>query len=132
MFLTFYFTIALLNDFLGSNELSQKNLPFLRKVRDYVFTVFTFPVCMNVAGTFWVLYAIDRELVLPKAMDYYFFEWYNHLTHTNIVFFILIEMIFSYHKYPCNKSMIAGLGSFLVGYTIWLHVVNYVTGILKV
>lgn len=61
---TLYFSIALLNDFVGSNEvLTTKDRPVIRKIRDYVYGTFVFPLAFDVGGMFWLLYAIDRELV---------------------------------------------------------------------
>lgn len=130
--LTAYFTVALLNDFFGSNETNLSKRPILRKIRDYIFAVFGFPLSVDVSGMFWLLYAIDRELVLPKTMDPYFPAWYNHIMHTNILIFMVLEMFLSYHKYPCTKSMFAGLGTYIFGYVAWVHVVKYVSGKLKI
>lgn len=64
-----YFTICLLNDFIGTNEVAPKRMPLIRKVKDYTLAAFAFPVALNVGVTFWTLMAIDRELVFPKALD---------------------------------------------------------------
>lgn len=37
--------------------------PLIRKIRDYIFGTFAFPLAFDVGGLFWLLYAIDRELV---------------------------------------------------------------------
>lgn len=58
-----YFTLALVNDFAGSNAATTGDRPFIRKIRDYVFGSLAFPLAFDVGGLFWVLYAIDRELV---------------------------------------------------------------------
>lgn len=61
---TVYFSIALLNDFVGSNDvLTTKDRSLIRKIRDYVYGTFAFPLAFDVGGMFWLLYAIDRELV---------------------------------------------------------------------
>lgn len=81
---TLYFLVALLNDFAGTNETLPKKKPILRKIRDYLFAAFAVPLAINVSGMFWLLYAIDRKLVLPESMDAYFPGWYNHIgTITN-------------------------------------------------
>ena len=37
-------------------------------------------VCFQfVVATFWVLYAVDRELVYPKALDAIIPTWLNHI-----------------------------------------------------
>lgn len=40
--------------------------------KDFIFAAFAFPVAFNVGVTFWSLFAIDRELVFPKALDAFF------------------------------------------------------------
>lgn len=68
-----YFTLALINDFVGSNELEPKHqLPAIRRLKDYILATFAFPLALTVGITFWTLMAIDRELILPKAFDAFF------------------------------------------------------------
>lgn len=117
-----------MNDVFGTNETNPSKRPLIRRVRDYWFATFAFPLSIDVSGMFWLLYSIDREMVLPKTMDSYFPGWYNHIMHTNIAIFVALEMIFSYHKYPCYKGMMAGLLTFILSYTAWVHVVKYVSG----
>jgi hypothetical protein len=64
-----YYTIALLNDFIGTNEFNPKNRPTIRKIRDYIFGSFAFPFAMNVGVLFHVLMLIDRNLVMPAEVD---------------------------------------------------------------
>lgn len=68
-----YYAICLINDLIGSNEvLPKKQLPAIRKVKDYMFSALALPVALNVGSTFWSLMAVDRELVFPKAFDAFF------------------------------------------------------------
>lgn len=97
----------------------------IRKIRDYIFGTFAFPLAFDVGGMFWLLYAIDRELVLPKSFDAFLPTWFNHILHTNIIAFIGFEMLFSYHKYPCRKSGLSGLGVFMLGYLGWVNFIWY-------
>ncbi|CRL01466.1 CLUMA_CG014278, isoform B [Clunio marinus] len=120
-----YFTIALLNDLIGSNEPTARDQPLIRRVRDYIFTAFSFPLAFDVGGMFWLLYGIDRKLVLPKEADEFFPPWLNHVMHTNIMIFMLIEMILLYHKYPSRKSVRLGMGTFMIGYLGWVHIIKY-------
>lgn len=119
----------MLNDFIGSNEATNKDRPLIRKVRDYIFGSLAFPLVFDVGGMYWLLYAIDRELVMPKAIDAFFPAWLNQTVHTNIMVFALIEMILLHHKYPSRKSALTGLSIFMVGYLAWIHVIFYNTGI---
>lgn len=61
--------MALVNDFIGTNEAHPRKSPIIRKVKDYLFSSLAFPVAFNVGISFWGIYAIDRELVLPKVLD---------------------------------------------------------------
>lgn len=145
---TLYFSIALLNDFVGSNEvLTTKDRPVIRKIRDYVYGTFVFPLAFDVGGMFWLLYAIDRELVsvVIASVLYYdisistqvfpllidaFFPWFlNQMIHTNIIALCLIEMLLLHHKYPCRKSAFVGIGALMFGYLTWIHVVWIKAGV---
>lgn len=64
-----YFTVALTNDFIGTNEANPRKIPAIRKVKDYMFSSLAFPIAFNVGISFWGLYAVDRELVFPKVLD---------------------------------------------------------------
>lgn len=79
---------------------------------------------MFVGLTFWGLYAVDRELVFPKAIDPYFPGWLNHVMHTNIMIFILLEMYTSYAKYPKRKLGAGILTVFMLIYLIWIHIIH--------
>jgi hypothetical protein len=126
-----YFIIALLNDVVGTNEvvLKSSKVPLIRKFKDYFFAAFAFPVAFNVGITFWGLYAVDRELVFPKAIDAFFPNWLNHIMHTNIMVFIVLELFTSFRLYPGRKAGLAGLSIFMVSYLGWLHVIKYKSNI---
>ncbi|XP_077300001.1 androgen-induced gene 1 protein-like isoform X2 [Arctopsyche grandis] len=126
---TIYFFIALLNDFIGSNENVPAKVPLIRKVKDYIFSSLAFPAAMYVGVTFWGLMAIDRELVFPKVLDEFFPTWLNHLMHTNIMIFIFLEMFLTYRPYPKRKRGILGMTLFLVTYLIWMHVIYFYSGL---
>lgn len=122
-----YFSIALLNDFIGSNSVSTKNRPLIRKVRDYIFGSLAIPLTVAVFGLFWILFIIKRELIFPPALDAFFPWWLNHFMHTNIAPFMLIEMIVLYHKYPSLKAGLAGITAFMCGYLIWVLIIKFET-----
>lgn len=79
---------------------------------------------MFVGLTFWSLYGIDRELVLPKVLDKYFPPVLNHVMHTNIMIFIVIEMLTSCRKYPVRSTGTLILIIFMSLYLIWIHVIH--------
>ncbi|XP_031629457.1 androgen-induced gene 1 protein-like isoform X1 [Contarinia nasturtii] len=122
-----YFTLCVLNDVIGTNENYPKRPSKLRKLKDYIFATFAFPLAMNVAISFWSIYAIDRELILPKSFESFFPNWLNHVMHTNIVFFILLELLVSFRQYPAGKSGFIGLLVFNIFYVIWIHIIKFKT-----
>ncbi|XP_046809560.1 androgen-induced gene 1 protein isoform X2 [Lucilia cuprina] len=124
-----YYTISLINDFVGSNEVAPKKMPLIRKIKDYMMATFAFPIALNVGITFWGLYAVDRELVFPKVLDAVFPSWLNHIMHTNIVVFIVLEMFISFRAYPPRAKGIAGLSIFMLCYLVWLHIVKHYSGV---
>ncbi|XP_050309181.1 androgen-dependent TFPI-regulating protein-like [Anthonomus grandis grandis] len=119
-----FFTICFLNDIIGSNESTPKKAPLIRKVKDIVFSSLAFPLSMFVGLSFWGLYLIDRELIFPTILDKYFPSWLNHLMHTNIMIFSLLEMLVSYRKYPSRKIGLTITVSFMLVYLGWIHYIN--------
>lgn len=124
----FYFTLSLINDFIGSTKVTIHNRPLITRLRDYCFASFAFPLTVDVAGMFWLLYKIDRELVFPQTLDAFFPWWLNIFVHANIGVFIIIEMILIHHNYPSRKSGLIGTGIFMIGYLIWIHYIKYASG----
>ncbi|XP_059611961.1 androgen-induced gene 1 protein-like [Phlebotomus argentipes] len=124
-----YYTIALLNDLVGSNKVSHTKLPLIRRVKDYVMISLAFPLAATVSTTFWSLMAIDRELVFPKFLDDYVPTWLNHVLHTNIFICIVIELFMSFRKYPARREGMLGLIIFMVAYLVWIHVIHHYSGV---
>jgi hypothetical protein len=121
-----YHSIALVNDFIGTNEEKPKESPLIRRIRDYIFATFAFPLGMNVSSLFWTLYSIDRELVFPKIVDPIYPWWLNHILHTNVFVLIVIELVILYHEYPSRKHELIGLTTFIIAYISWVHVIKLV------
>ncbi|XP_046836637.1 androgen-induced gene 1 protein-like isoform X1 [Vespa crabro] len=124
-----FFFICIINDWYGTNAVSPKKPPFIRKLKDYVYATLSFPIAMFVGITFWSIMCIDRELVLPKALDPYFPWWLNHLMHTMIMVSSIIEMLLAPRKYPKRSHGLAGLLLFTLTYLIWMHVIYFMSGI---
>lgn len=83
---------------------------------------------MFVGLTFWIIYAIDRELVLPRAVDPYFPSWLNHVMHTNIMLFVLIEFVTTFRRYPSRQKGCTILGVFMVTYLTWMLTIYKFSG----
>ncbi|XP_069696675.1 androgen-induced gene 1 protein-like isoform X3 [Periplaneta americana] len=124
-----YFTICLINDFFGNNDISIKEKPLIRKLKDYMYATVAFPLAMFVGVQFWALMAIDRELVFPKALDPFFPSWLNHVMHTNIVIFTVLEMVTTFRVYPKRSKGLTGLLVFLAVYLVWLHIIYANSGV---
>lgn len=124
----FYFLVSLINDFVGSNEAGLKDRPLIRKIKDFFFTTFAFPLAMNVSIQFWVMYNIDRRTVFPEEVDSFFPSWLNHIEHSLIALFIMVELIVLHREYPSRKEGLGGLLIFLVAYLAWMHVTRYFAG----
>lgn len=48
--------------------------------------------------------------------------------HTNVAFFILMELFVTFRQYPTRKVGITSLSIFMLAYVIWIHVIKYVSG----
>ncbi|XP_017493955.1 PREDICTED: androgen-dependent TFPI-regulating protein-like, partial [Rhagoletis zephyria] len=70
-----FFTLLLL-----SQSLLKIKSKSLTKAIDVIFYSLALPVSLIVAVTFWGLYAIDREIIFPKAIEKYYPVWLNHAT----------------------------------------------------
>ncbi|KAK4016666.1 androgen-induced gene 1 protein [Daphnia magna] len=123
----FYFSFSIANDLLGSNSTNLKEQTALQRVRDFLFGSLVFPLGMFVATTFWVLWAIDRELVFPVALDAFFPGWLNHIMHTSIVPLDFIELIFIPKIFPKRSHALAGLSALMLGYLAWVFFIAFKT-----
>lgn len=128
MMQTFYFVLALINDFTGTNDVIRRSeANYVRKLRDFFFAVYSFPTAVEVTTFFWMLYSIDRELVFPKALDEHLPVWFNHMIHSNVTIFMVIEMMLTHHNYPSTKKMFKYLGTFIGSYITWTVIIKYKT-----
>lgn len=124
----FYFSVAFVNDCVGSNETDIKDRPLIRKIKDYFFSAFAFPLALDVALLFWSMYTIDRRSVFPDEVDWFFPAWLNHILHTNVAVFIVIELVILHRQYPSRKEGICGLMIFMFSYLAWMHVTRLFAG----
>lgn len=117
---TLYFAVALLNDIIGTNERSPKKAPFIRKIKDALFSL-AFPVALYVSGAFWTIYAIDKDLIFPEVVAKVTPVWANHVMHTFVGVFIIVELLFAARNYPSRKVTVSLTFTFILGYLIYLH-----------
>ncbi|XP_018562398.1 androgen-dependent TFPI-regulating protein-like [Anoplophora glabripennis] len=106
---TLYFLLAMLYDILHIFT-RQSNLEGkIQLYKGYIFTSLVFPCSLFVSAMFWSVYSINREWVLPEVLDEYVPEWLNHCLHTNIVVFLVIEVLIVNQLLPTFKSAFIGL-----------------------
>ncbi|XP_065214895.1 androgen-induced gene 1 protein-like isoform X2 [Planococcus citri] len=125
---TVYFWFAIVDSLVS--ECSDNEKKPLRKIRDHYFLSVVFPLSSFVSFTFWVLFAVDRELVMPKAVDQFFPSWLNHTVHTFIVVYSVLELLTSYHR--CTQTIYkqcVALWIVTILYVIWCHIVHYQTNL---
>nr|XP_006825545.1 PREDICTED: androgen-induced gene 1 protein-like [Saccoglossus kowalevskii] len=114
-FQTFYFGLCILTDLVLSCNKRSKFGRRLCRFRDWFLAAIAFPIGMLVVLMFWLIYAVDRELVFPEWLDKIFPSWLNHVMHTTVIPFLFVDMYLVQHNYPSRKSGI--FGTFVVGLT---------------
>ncbi|ELU18491.1 hypothetical protein CAPTEDRAFT_168148 [Capitella teleta] len=120
---TVYFGYSILNDLFGSNldpSDNQNNRSSLQKFRDAVSASVVFPIGTFVVIAFWALYAVDRELVFPKALDAIIPTWLNHIMHSTVIVFLLFEKFFIYIDHPSRSKGLMGTVLFASIYQAWI------------
>lgn len=130
VYITLYFTFALINDLIGSNEIianEKTTVPFVRKVRDFMFSSGTISISIGVSVYFWGLYVYDYRLLLPNNVDEIEPKWYNHMVHTFNTVFMVIELLWTHHRYPSNFIMTLWSCTYMTGYFVWMIFLKYKT-----
>ncbi|XP_045483572.1 androgen-dependent TFPI-regulating protein-like isoform X1 [Harmonia axyridis] len=67
----------------------------LMRMKDYVFSTLLFPFASFVTVFFWTFYLYDRELVFPVSGEYFFTKYANHVAHTAVGIFAVLELFFT-------------------------------------
>ncbi|KAL8610670.1 hypothetical protein ACOMHN_047239 [Nucella lapillus] len=126
---TVYFGLGALTVFAGPkacvSTVDPKHHSGLRRARDVIHSTLAFPVGMFVVCTFWALYAVDRELVYPRALDALIPPWLNHLLHTTVLPILLVEKALVYHHHPRRHNGIFILSAFALLYLAWILWIAY-------
>ncbi|KPJ11834.1 Uncharacterized protein C6orf105 [Papilio machaon] len=122
-----YHMIAFLNDVFGTNAASPKKKPTIRLIKDVLFSI-AFPVAMYVSGTFWGIYAIDKDLIYPDYIAKLYPEWVNHVLHTTIAIFMFIELLMTNRSYPSRKVGLSVMSTFIISYISFYLTVYFKTG----
>ncbi|XP_008325807.1 androgen-dependent TFPI-regulating protein [Cynoglossus semilaevis] len=122
---TFLFGLATVNDLQPGKNTEH----VLSRCKDFIFSVFGFPVGMFVVVLFWTIFVYDRELVYPATIDTFFPPWINHAVHTVVLPLLLGEVLLQPHVYPQTKNALAALGAVSLAYMLWILWVYSSTGI---
>ncbi|XP_049773699.1 androgen-dependent TFPI-regulating protein-like isoform X2 [Schistocerca cancellata] len=128
---TFHFALCVAQDVLElqSNSYLQQVKHYVRKVNNYTFRTFVFPLSLVVTLVFWTIYSIDRELILPKALDAFLPLWLNHALHTNITVAAFTELLITFHWYPASRrTTVYGIAAIMVAYSVCLFSTYYYDG----
>jgi hypothetical protein len=125
---TTYFTVSVLNDYVGTNVYHPKHGSTLRTIKDKLF-ILAFPVAFYVSCAFWGIYAIDRELIFPEKVEKEFPPWVNHTMHTLVLLFMVLELVLSYRSYPSRCVGCALIICFNLAYVFWFHYIYFQIGV---
>ncbi|XP_035659014.1 androgen-induced gene 1 protein-like isoform X1 [Branchiostoma floridae] len=123
---TVFFGSCVLSDLLEAILGRKPNV--LKAIQDYLFGVLLFPMAMMVQCLFWALYAVDRELVYPSALDAVIPKWLNHVWHTAVVPVLLLEMYLVRRNYQARSIALPGTVFFGAAYLIWIRIVAHYGG----
>lgn len=123
-----YFSIALLNDIIGSDSRQSSKQSGLQRFRDWLFTTLVFPIGSFVAVVFWSLYLFDRELIFPASMDAFFPAWLNHLMHTLPLAAVVLETVLVYHAHQRGHARLVPISVAYILYLSWLMYIRVVGG----
>jgi hypothetical protein len=120
-------SIGLANDIFGTNEISPLKKPITRKILDFIFPTLGFPVSAFVSSTFWLIYAIDRELIHPQRLDAVIPSWVNHTRHTFIIFIVFLELLTRFRRFPKTRYAMIAITILIVSYFTTIFTVKYLT-----
>ena len=135
---TAFYGLSIINDLFGTNFPSgEGSRSSLQEFRDLFFVSLVCPLGIFVQVVFWGLYFVDRELVFPTYLDDVVPSWHNHLYHTVLIPFLMLQMFLFYHRYPRRRSGLSVTTILAILYTVWVFVIAFksdiwVYGILEV
>lgn len=116
----FYFFWCCVTDLISASASETSVGKVAVAVRDWFLAAVVFPIGTLVVTTFWAIYAVDRELIFPEALDKFFPSWLNHALHTYVLPLLLVDMLLVNHKYPSRRAGMAGTLAFGLSYLIWI------------
>ena len=114
-----FFTLQFLTDILPQSPLRRK----ARSLLSFVFTTVLFPMSLYVAVSFWAVYAYDTNLIY-REVD----QLLNHLSHTMIVVWVVVETVASRHKFPSLSVAAIPILTCCLSYISWVEWIHTRTG----
>merc|ERR1712243_110869 len=123
-----YFSLAFMNDIVGSSTTVKKKQSGIQRIRDFLFSSIVFTCAAIVTICFWGLYAVDRNLIFPDSLDTWFPNWVNHNIHTAPLFGVLIEMWLVPHIYPKRTKGLIAVCTFGASYLGFLLFTTWSSG----
>jgi len=108
-----FFTLILF-----SHSLLKIKSKSLNKLIDVFFFSLVLPLSLIVAISFWGLYAIDREIIFPVAIEKYYPNWLNHSTHTLVAILPFLELWLGKYKLPSKRLCLTVLHAFMIAYLL--------------
>ncbi|XP_028405995.1 androgen-induced gene 1 protein-like [Dendronephthya gigantea] len=90
------------------------------KLQDFMFAVVVLPLGMLVCSVFWSIYAIDRELIYPEILDTIIPKLCNHIMHTAVAIFLILETFLVRHRFPDNTTSLSGIMLVGLSYFFWM------------
>ncbi|PWA25946.1 hypothetical protein CCH79_00001314 [Gambusia affinis] len=120
-----FFSLAAVNDL----QPGKKAESTLNRWKDFLFSVFAFPVGTFVVVLFWTIFAYDRELVYPATIDAFLPPWINHAMHTLVLPVLLGEVLVQPHTYPQTRRALAALSVVGLAYLSWILWIYLMVGV---
>nr|ACO11487.1 Androgen-induced protein 1 [Caligus rogercresseyi] len=121
-------SLLCLGDILSEKGLSSEYAKVIRGLRDYYFTSLGFPIGSFVGFMFWGLWWVNRELVMPKALDPFIPSYVNHMLHTTCLFITLFELFSTQHSYVSRARGLITTSLFSAVYLAWVCYIAYAGG----
>ncbi|XP_066254890.1 androgen-dependent TFPI-regulating protein-like [Euwallacea similis] len=125
MLQTLYFSLAMLHDCLP--QLSPLGR-LISRCKGFLFASLVFPCSVFVSAMFWGVYSINREWVLPEVCDEYIPQWLNHSLHTNVLIFLVMEVLIANQLLPSFRSALGALTALTVVYDAVFFLSYFVYG----
>lgn len=112
-----YFIVAFVNDVFEVFKIHQSKI---KQFQNFFYTSIIFPSSMFVCITFWVIYSIDKTLLIYEEISAIQPIQILHLCHTFPIICVFIEMlIVPRHYHPTRLLSVLPINTIVIIYWIW-------------